>query len=705
MSGDYELRDSGRPWTFYALAVFFALFLLFLYGPMIVICILSFQGPSGGMTFPLNGASLHWFEALISQTRVGDIGGSFGRSIQLAAAVASVTVALSVVAGLGFRRRFRGSAFAFYLAIASLIMPGLFVGLGIALTFRLLGLETDWYTSGLGAQLTWTLPFGLLIMFAVLGRFNRSYEEAAIDLGATDWQKLREVTLPILLPGITGVALVAFTLSYDELARTALTAGSKNTLPLEIWAMTTTVTSPALYALGTVTTGVSFVVIGAALASIAILRSWRTELYRRADLKPAELQMLDLRPAEIQMLSETTNGEVEVVNVTKRFGDIAAVRDLNLRIPDKSYCCLLGPSGCGKTTILRMIAGHETPTAGEIRIGSKPVAGLSPVQRGTAMMFQSYALFPHRSVLDNVAFSLKLRGASKDERHRQARDLLTKVRMERFADRFPEKLSGGQQQRVALARALISNPRVLLLDEPLSALDEYLRLRMRSELRRVQMELGITFIHVTHTQLEAIAVADLVVVMAQGTVEQAATAREIFTTPRNPYVVRFMGGQNVITGAVESVVDGHYIIAGDDGTRWSIAADDKKKFVKGSRLTGSIRRDRISVSKVERGAKTPDEVNALHGEVHAIEYQGFYVKVTIQRSSGQEFVANVFDEDFFRDALDIGDRVFMRWSSRDVLSLEDTHDAKDNIHERNCGTDWPPLSAAWRRPPERPSNR
>jgi putative spermidine/putrescine transport system permease protein len=267
---------SGRPWTFYAFAAFFVLFVLFLYGPMIVIYILSFQGPSGGMTFPLNGVSLHWFDALISQTRVGDIAGSFERSIGLAVAVAIVTVVLSVVAGLGFRRRFRGSAFLFYLAIASLITPGVFVGLGIALTFRLLGLDTAWYTSGLGAQLTWTLPVGLLVMFAVLGRFDRSYEEAAIDLGATNWQMLREVTLPMLLPGIIGVALFGFTLSYDELPRTALTAGSKNTLPLEIWAMTTTVTSPALYAVGAVTTVVSFIVIGGALISIAVIQRRRT---------------------------------------------------------------------------------------------------------------------------------------------------------------------------------------------------------------------------------------------------------------------------------------------------------------------------------------------------------------------------------------------------------------------------------------------
>src|SRR6267378_549091 len=275
--------DEERPWTFYAFAAFFGLFVLFLYGPMIVIYILSFQGPSGGMTFPLNGVSLHWFDALISQTRVGDIAGSFTRSIGLAAIVAVVTVVVSVLAGLGFRRRFRGSAFAFYLAIASLIMPGLFVGLGIALPFRLLGLPTEWYTTGLGAQLTWTLPFGLLIMFALLGRFNRAYEEAAIDLGATNWQKVREVTMPILLPGIIGVALFGFTLSYDEIARTALAAGSKNTLPLEIWAMTTNVTSPTLYAVGAVTTIVSFVVIIVALTSIGAIQRRRSAAGMRTE--------------------------------------------------------------------------------------------------------------------------------------------------------------------------------------------------------------------------------------------------------------------------------------------------------------------------------------------------------------------------------------------------------------------------------------
>jgi putative spermidine/putrescine transport system permease protein len=274
--------DGSRPWTFYAFAAFFGLFVVFLYGPMTVIYILSFQGPNGGLTFPMTGISLHWFHALLAQQRTGDIVGSFGRSVVLAAVVAVLTVVLSVVGGLGFRRRFRGSAIVFYLAIASLIMPGLFVGLGIALGFQLLGLETNWFTSGLGAQLTWTLPYGLLIMFAVLGRFNRSYEEAATDLGASPWQRLREVTLPILLPGIIGVALFGFTLSYDEFPRTSLTAGSENTLPLEIWAMTTNVTSPALFAVGTVTTIVSFIAIIAALTSIALVQRSRAQGPRRS---------------------------------------------------------------------------------------------------------------------------------------------------------------------------------------------------------------------------------------------------------------------------------------------------------------------------------------------------------------------------------------------------------------------------------------
>jgi putative spermidine/putrescine transport system permease protein len=261
-----------RPYTFYLLAGLMALFLLFLYGPMVVIYVLSFQGPNGGVTFPMVGVSTKWFADIIKPGQMANIPASFTRSIVLAALVSFLTVVISVAAGLGFRRRFPGAGLLFYIAIASLVMPSLLVGFGIGLGFQLLDLPQGLFTSALGAQLTWTLPFGLLTMFAVVARFNRSYEEAATDLGASPWQRLRYVTL---LPGIIGVAVGAFTLSYDEYARTTLTIGSYNTLPLEIYALISSDSTPTLFAIGTVTTAVSFVLIGITLTFILRLQRRR----------------------------------------------------------------------------------------------------------------------------------------------------------------------------------------------------------------------------------------------------------------------------------------------------------------------------------------------------------------------------------------------------------------------------------------------
>ena len=260
-------------------------------------------------------------------------------------------------------------------------------------------------------------------------------------------------------------------------------------------------------------------------------------------------------------------GHIELAGVVKTFdGFVNAVDGVNLKIPNGAYCCLLGPSGCGKTTILRMIAGHDDPTAGEILIGGENVVGLPPVARRTAMMFQSYALFPHLSVRDNIAFALQVRGIAKAERRKAADAMMEKVRLTEFADRLPAQLSGGQQQRVALARAAITEPRVLLLDEPLSALDEFLRIQMRQELRHMQRELGITFVHVTHTQLEAIALADLVVVMEQGKIRQAGAARDVYDSPKDRYVAEFLGGQNVLSGRIQSVNGQHAVMAAPAGS-------------------------------------------------------------------------------------------------------------------------------------------
>lgn len=267
--------NGGRPWTFYLLGAIFAFYVLFLYGPMLCIYILSFQGPQGGLGFPMRGVSVHWFEQLIGQGDTGDLMGAISRSLPLAVLVMVLTVAISFAAGMAFRTRFFGSGPLFYLVIASLVAPGYVLSIGIGLMFQLFGWETDWYTSALGAQLSWTLPFGLLIMFAVFGRFSRSYEEAARDLGARPLQTMRLVVIPILLPGVIAVALFGFTLSYDEFARTLQTVGSNNTVPIEIWSMTQNVTSPSIYALGTLTTIFSLVVIGISLSAVALIQRRR----------------------------------------------------------------------------------------------------------------------------------------------------------------------------------------------------------------------------------------------------------------------------------------------------------------------------------------------------------------------------------------------------------------------------------------------
>jgi putative spermidine/putrescine transport system permease protein len=277
--------------SFWLLSAFFAAFVLFLYGPMFAIFVLSFQGPEGGLTFPLRGVSLHWFAKLWEGIGVVDIGAAFRRSLALGAVVMALTVLLALTAGLAYRKKLPGGTALFYVVVASLIMPSIIVSLGIGLMFRLLdtGLKAwfeahapsmledytsalGMFTSGLGAQLTWTLPFGLLIMFAVFNRFNPAYEEAARDLGATPWQSLRHVVLPLIGPSLVGIGMFGFTLSWDEIARSSQAMGDVNTLPLELQGLTTTVTTPVIYALGTVTTVVSFLVMG---ATLGVAWAWR----------------------------------------------------------------------------------------------------------------------------------------------------------------------------------------------------------------------------------------------------------------------------------------------------------------------------------------------------------------------------------------------------------------------------------------------
>ncbi|MEM8569828.1 MAG: ABC transporter ATP-binding protein [Pseudomonadota bacterium] len=320
--------------------------------------------------------------------------------------------------------------------------------------------------------------------------------------------------------------------------------------------------------------------------------------------------------------------DLELVSVTKRYGDTVAVDAVTHLFQKGTYACLLGPSGCGKSSTLRMIAGHESVSDGAILLSGRDISHLPPARRGTAMMFQNYALFPHLTVAENVAFSLKMKGVDPAERRQRAGEMLELVDMSAYADRVPAQLSGGQQQRVALARALITKPLVLLLDEPLSALDPFLRVRMRAELKRLQRELGITFIHVTHSQEEALALSDEIVVMNNARIEQAGSARDVFETPTTAFVAKFLGAHNVI-----SLPEGKIALRSDD---LKLSAPDTAR---------------------------------LSGHVTNIEYQGTHVVLTATILGDQEVTALLSDKDFFGAPKDLGEAVGLDWDSQVAHAL------------------------------------
>ncbi len=356
--------------------------------------------------------------------------------------------------------------------------------------------------------------------------------------------------------------------------------------------------------------------------------------------------------------------DVELAAVTKRFGNSIAVNAVSLRIPKGAYCCLLGPSGCGKTTTLRMIAGHETASSGDILVGDEIVNHLPPARRRTAMMFQDYALFPHLSCLDNVAFSLKMRGVPKVERRRRATEFLERVHMAEYAHRLPSQLSGGQRQRVALARALITNPSVLLLDEPLSALDPVLRGRMREELRRLQSDLGITFVHVTHSQEEAFALADLVVVMNRGAVEQVGSPRDIYNRPGTAFVAEFIGGHTILAGRrVGAEGDRTWVRLRTGGTVAIPPRRAQTRDAEAGDVEFTVRSDRIRLAP--RADTTPAGHNSLAATIVSIEYQGALVRIGLETDGGDAVSVLMTESGFEQRPVQAGGRVTAIWAIDD----------------------------------------
>ncbi|MFD2176316.1 ABC transporter ATP-binding protein [Veronia pacifica] len=325
-------------------------------------------------------------------------------------------------------------------------------------------------------------------------------------------------------------------------------------------------------------------------------------------------------------------GNVSLVGLTKKYDSSLAVSDINLTIEAGQYCCLLGPSGCGKSTTLRMIAGHESVSSGQILLSGKDVTHLSPRQRGTAMMFQNYALFPHMTCLENVAYGLKVAGKNREDRTKAALDMLASVDMQDHQHKVPAHLSGGQQQRIALARALICQPDVILLDEPLSALDPFLRIQMRKELKQIQRQLGLTFIHVTHSQEEAFALADIAVVMKDGVIEQSGTPKSIFERPASAFVADFIGGHNVIYPSLA-------------------LSDFSSPF--------SIRADHIEITLPD--GQNSDETVSVPAEIIDVEFQAQFYFVEADIGNGQRCMCFIPEHKLNPLLVSSGQKVDLNW--------------------------------------------
>jgi ABC-type Fe3+/spermidine/putrescine transport system ATPase subunit len=357
---------------------------------------------------------------------------------------------------------------------------------------------------------------------------------------------------------------------------------------------------------------------------------------------------------------------LDLNGVSKVFpGGTLAVDDFDLHVDHGEYVVLLGPSGCGKTTTLRMIGGHESPTSGDILLDGESLVSLPPHKRPTTTVFQHFALFPHRSVLQNVEFGLKMHGVPKDQRRRQAMESLHMVGLETLADRKPRQLSGGQQQRVALARVLVTKPKALLLDEPLGDLDRLLQLRMRVELRNLQRQLGLMFVHVTHNQEEALSMADRIVVMNEARIQQIADPLTIATRPETELVARFMGDNNIIHGKVTSR-EGDRIVLENGRVRASVRGANTDVTV-GDDAVVAVRAAAVQLGSDGTGA---DAVNSADCGIVFVEFLGDLVKLHLT-SEGERMLAKVPGEEYAKLRGREGETITITWKEEDVQLLRE----------------------------------
>ncbi len=360
------------------------------------------------------------------------------------------------------------------------------------------------------------------------------------------------------------------------------------------------------------------------------------------------------------------NVDVRLVQITKKYGDVLAVDHIDLEVLDGEFFSLLGPSGCGKTTTLRMIGGFEQPTSGLIELQGQDVTWLAPYQRNVNTVFQNYALFPHLTIFENVAFGLRRKGVKGDEVRSRVEQMLKLVQLEGFDRRKPTQISGGQAQRVALARALINRPAVLLLDEPLGALDLKLRKQMQVELKRIQQEVGITFIYVTHDQEEAMTMSDRIAVMNRGHYEQLADPETLYEHPTTEFVAGFLGVSNLLPGRPDGMADDYALVRMDDDTLVRVP----RAFSDGTtKLKVGVRPEKIRLS--DPAAETPEHHNRLAGTVRDASYMGVSTQYQVETAGGRRIT--VYEQNVERASRSElwrpGEAVLLTWSPDNTFAI------------------------------------
>lgn len=365
---------------------------------------------------------------------------------------------------------------------------------------------------------------------------------------------------------------------------------------------------------------------------------------------------------------------IELRGVTKYFEETCALHNINLQIQNGEFLTLLGPSGCGKTTILRILSGFEQPTRGDVFINGVCVNGMPPESRQVNTVFQNYALFPHMSVFDNVAFGLKMQRRPQVEIEHRVREALRMVHLEGFAKRSPRQLSGGQQQRVAIARAVINNPLVLLLDEPFSALDFKLRKQMQAEIKQLQRMLGITFVFVTHDQEEAFTMSDRVVVLQEGRIEQIGSPQEVYEEPENLFVARFVGDINILPGTITACTSLGVYLADLGGTVFEIRS--KKELAAGDQVQVLLRPEDLRVYSLfsADGGELSNPIEGPHlvGQIAESYYKGATVDMVITLPDGRKLMASeFFNEDDVEIHYNLGEKVAVTWVQGWEVVLED----------------------------------